>query len=1283
MKQTEQLEKKGYVTGSHAKLYGTSAFVTGTIDDEDDFEELSNAYGAGTNRAGGKIGTSKTTSKKKTTTTRKTKNPKTKNPKTKKKKKKKKGKSPWEVFEDNLSKLFDWVEVRLDRLSEKTERWGNLFEKFIDAAGGNAQSAYNAAIKSAKDEQRYTTSASNKYLSEALDVGLEGAKAAGTKKVGKGKNAKTVRNVSDSWVRSIYNKILNDNLDERDIVKYGEKKKGIIDAMQGYIDKAKEAAKSTVELTESINDLIKSQRDAKVEFKKSALSGFVESDNRYGASSKNSALARSNAVSRYAINEFDSAVTSGNSYLGTLGSQAKSAGKLSYKTKKVKVKNGKKTKTVKKKVANNATTKIYESLTGKNKKTYKSYLTQATNCMNDKKIIPQKIIDFFEKFNPSLAGKYEAWNMQVANMEALRQEAADNYAENIKSIMSNISESYANIDEDTENAISLIESRAENMGNADQANAELNKLRSQRANIIANDKAEINTYQSLMTSYAKGMNGGYKGTRFSKASSDIQKKVTAAVEKARGYAKNNRNKIPDDLMMTLYGYYVKGYLSAGFLESCLGYNLAFDSAKQAEAQLEIDEETRKQEALDLYDKKASNISSHYDAEVSSIEAAKNSVSGRYDDTVTQQRIIEQREKEVEDLRKNLADAVKNGEIVENTDPWLERVVDIQEKVNSLNELKLTQFETEIEEKFGRAIQKAEELIDKFDAIKSLIDEEMLYDKDSGKLTDTGWLALGLDSKKLAEQQDNLERLYEEYDSVVAAYENGQRLFGDQTYDEKIRDLSDSIFSVYSDMKSVNDDILSIMEGQAEAELNALQKVIDKRKESLAKKKEYYDWDKNIKGKTKDLQALEQQIRALEGVSGQEAAAKRASLMAQRQEAQEDLDETVKDHIYEMQINGLDDMMDKLNEDLEDWKKEIHTDSEARNKLLEGIREDLAGKGTNYNSSIAGVLNTTSNTTTATEGKVDQLLNNSSETLAKLGEKIDDNAGGNTDTLEPTGNGGNLATGTPANNSTASEAVKAVSGSGNSNKSSSNSGSEKPSSTTKKKQTVTQANAKKAFEYIFNGKTLKWASKEGDNWGKLNKTLWASGRQVYMPKANQIAAWKKLGFNEKDFTTDKLLHALKETGIWPEMKKVQAGKDKHILLKGAELKNVHGYAKGGIIHRSGHYLTDEKGEEIIITKQGILRPLSAGTSIIPADITEKLYAIASNYDMGANARISPVDMSKLQRVGGETISPIINCPITIEGNANEQDVINAINKTLPKISKHVQNDIRKDLRKSGR
>ena len=174
------------------------------------------------------------------------------------------------------------------------------------------------------------------------------------------------------------------------------------------------------------------------------------------------------------------------------------------------------------------------------------------------------------------------------------------------------------------------------------------------------------------------------------------------------------------------------------------------------------------------------------------------------------------------------------------------------------------------------------------------------------------------------------------------------------------------------------------------------------------------------------------------------------------------------------------------------------------------------------------------------------------------------------------------------------------------------------------------------------------------------------------------AWKKLG-SPGTFSSQALLDACKQTGIWDVLIQIRTDKNGNITYP--TWNAVHGYAKGGTVHKSGQYMTDEKGEEIIITKQGILRPLSAGTSVIPADITERLYAIASNYNM--NGRVQGISASRFKRIGGENISPIINCPITIEGNANEQDVINAINKTLPKISKHVQSDIRKDLRKSGR
>lgn len=416
-------------------------------------------------------------------------------------------------------------------------------------------------------------------------------------------------------------------------------------------------------------------------------------------------------------------------------------------------------------------------------------------------------------------------------------------------------------------------------------------------------------------------------------------------------------------------------------------------------------------------------------------------------------------------------------------------------------------------------------------------------------------------------------------------------------------------------------------------------------------------------------------------------------MAQRKEMQEDLDDTIKDHIYEMQISGLDDMMDNFSKQLDEWKTDIHTDSEARKQLLEEIRDGLVGNSSKISdSSIAGLLNLTSNTAnstnskvTVTDSKVDELLNRTSETLGQEGDKVDNHIG-NTEVLESTGIEPTPLTGNAEKNTVAEEAIKAETPPP-APKPSSNPSAKNAQSSSTAKQTVTDAQALKAYNYIL--KSLKYSSSQNSKWGTFNTKLWTkSNRKVYLPGTNAKKAWQLLG-SPGVFSSQNLLDVSKKTGIWNLLKQVSTDSKGHIsypmmaALANGKSAEIHGYAKGGIVNKSGRYLTDEKGEEIIITKQGILRPLSAGTSVIPADITERLYAIASNYDMGANTKVHSIDASKLTRIGGDTISPIINCPITIEGNANEQDVINAINKAMPKISKHVQNDIRKDLRKSGR
>ena len=1291
-KQSQELEENGYVTGSHAKVYGGgSAFANGTF--------ISDAFSTG-------MPTKKKSSSKKTkSSTTKNTDSGNGNKGTKKKgrdKKNSSGDKKWEQFEKWLGQFFDWIEIRLDALSDKTEKWTNLFEKFLNASSANAQRAYDAAISAARTQQSQSGTASDRYLQQALKVGYKGADKAGKK-------------VTRSWVNKMYQRILDGSLDKNALQRLSEKRKGIIKAMQGYIDKAKDASDSTIELTDSINELIKKQRDAKVEFKKNALTTSVEGDTGYLASTKNRTLSASSSVARYSNATFNTALQNQYSELSRMQASATSASNAKTSANK----------------------KILGTLGKKAQTAYKKHLNSAISSIKSKKAVSSGIINYFLKINPSLAAKYLSWNTQLVNLENARAETADNFAENMATIVNNIAESYANLDEQTQNAISYAQSQAENMVDYRDANNVLDRLYKYQNTIIENDKSEISKYASYMKSYGNAIKtSGYTGNMYKNAFAKTQTAITNLRNKVIK-AVNSNEMISETDMLSLYNYFSSGYVSQAFYEACRSWNLSKARSEEAAAQLLIDEETRKQENKSTFGSKFSNIENYYSNRISEIEAKKSSIHGSYDDSVTQGRIISENTNKVNELREALQIAMDNGIIEKGSTEWYEYSLKIQEAENEIHELESTRFEIILAEKFDRAIQKAQEFIDKLDTIKDLISDEMLYDLDNGQFTEYGWMSLGLDSQAMAKEQSNLELYFKKRQEIIDAYAEGNaKFFGDQSYDEMINENAEDILSAISNINSYRESILDLLEGQSDAELEALQKVIDKRKEALQKKKEYYDYDRTIKGKTKDLQSLEQQIRALEGVAGQEAAAKRANLMAQRKEMQEDLDDTIKEHIYSMQVEGLDDMMNGLQEDLEEWKKELRSDIEKQTQAINSI---IASVGNSADeSSIAGLLSSISKKTITSEN-VSSLLNEYSETLQKDNDDVETvsingeevTVVGNVDNridTNPTDTISELATTTEDLNKKFKELsdgindligknvqtaktvdIPTVSGSnaGSSNGGTSGGGTKTASTNTQKSSgvitgavnkaissvfntvqkaagiSVTAAKAKDALKKMVNG--LTYASSESKSWGKLNTTLWHHKdftRKVFVPKADQIKAWKALGYSEKSFTTDKLLAELKKSGAWTQLLKVRTS-GKTISTSGIDYSKIHGYAKGGTVHRSGRYLTDEKGEEIIITKQGILRPLSAGTSVIPADITERLYSMASNYDMGASSRIHGIDTSKLVRIGGDTISPIINCPITIEGNANEQDVINAINKTLPKISKHVQNDIRKDLRKSGR
>ena len=128
----------------------------------------------------------------------------------------------------------------------------------------------------------------------------------------------------------------------------------------------------------------------------------------------------------------------------------------------------------------------------------------------------------------------------------------------------------------------------------------------------------------------------------------------------------------------------------------------------------------------------------------------------------------------------------------------------------------------------------------------------MYDYDTGQLTDMGALSLTLNAQSMNDSLDNLQTYIKKRQQIIDDFANGDEATakdGEKTYDELMSENDSNIQNALKNANSYKQQILSIVKTQSQKEQDALFKVIDARKEALKKKKEYYDYDKQLKSKT--------------------------------------------------------------------------------------------------------------------------------------------------------------------------------------------------------------------------------------------------------------------------------------------------------------------------------------------------------------------------------------------------------------------------------------------------
>ena len=377
----------------------------------------------------------------------------------------------------------------------------------------------------------------------------------------------------------------------------------------------------------------------------------------------------------------------------------------------------------------------------------------------------------------------------------------------------------------------------------------------------------------------------------------------------------------------------------------------FDNIKTYyESQLDYQKALAEQseKAQDLSDAHGNYTSSEsYDSQISNLEKER-----------------ELQQEEANKLQKQLDKSVKSGKIIKGSEEWLAMKTEIIDTQNAVKDLdtqientKQQQITTKYEEMFDRAIDKADKFITKLGSIDDLISDDMKYNSDTGELTEFGALSIALNAKELDSQLDNIRTYVKKRQQIMEDFTNGtnESKYGEKTYDELMSENDSNMQNAIKNASSYRDAILNIIKSQSQAVQDALFKQMDAYKKARERRKQYYDYDKQLKNKTSEIELLDQQIAALEGVTDAESKAMKAKLEAQRKEKHDDLDDTVRDHVYDLQVNGLDDLKDQLSEDFDKWSKELTSNFEKATDVINNAVNSVGNNTATVMETLAKIL----------------------------------------------------------------------------------------------------------------------------------------------------------------------------------------------------------------------------------------------------------------------------------------------------------------------------------------